>query len=216
MIDRETYLPLREEAYQVIKKMILKGHFKPGERLSENQLSKTLGVSRTPIRESIRRLAAEDLVYLSAKGSARISELTRKDIDEICEIRCVLESFAAEKAASLITDVEIESLKKLLRESKRCFTNKDISKMAKINTKFHSVIYQASKNKRLFKLIDILCTNIIRHRELILETGGMRSSIEGHKEMLNALMKRDGKAAKESTHNHIVRGTQILLQKVEK
>ena len=216
MINKETYLPLREEAYQLIKKMILKGHFKPGEKLSENQLSKKLGVSRTPIRESLRRLAAEDLVYISTRGSVKISELTRKDIDEIYEIRDVLESFAAEKAASLITDVEIDSLKKLLGESKKCFANKDVSKMAIINTKFHNVVYQASKNRRLFKLIDILCTNITRHRELILETGSMRSSIEGHQEILNALMNRDGKASKQSTHNHIVRGRQILLKKIEK
>jgi DNA-binding GntR family transcriptional regulator len=216
MINKETYLPLREEAYQLIKKMILKGEFKPGERLSENQLGKRLGVSRTPIRESFRRLAAEELVYISPKGGARISELTREDIDEIYEIRDILESFAAQKAALLITDAEIQSLKRLIRESKKCFISKDVSKMAGINTKFHNVLCKASKNRRLFKLIDILYAPITQYIELILETGGMRSSIEQHEEILDAVIKRDGRAAKESTHNHIVRGREIILKKAEK
>lgn len=215
MINKETYVPLREEAYDLIKRMILKGHFKPGERLTENQLSKKLGVSRTPIRESLRKLAAEGLVDISPKSGARISELAKNDIDEIYEIRDVLESFAAEKAASSITDVEIETLKKLLRESKKSLINKDILRMAQINTKFHNVIYKASKNRRLIKLIDILCTNITKHRELILETGG-KESIEGHEEILKALIKRDEKAVRESTHKHIVRGREILLKKIER
>ena len=87
--------------------------------------------------------------------------------------------------------------------------------MAQINTKFHNVIYKASKNGRLIKLIDVLCTNITKHRELILETGG-KESIEGHEEILKALIKRDDKAAKESTLKHIRRGREILLKKIER
>ena len=215
MINKGTYVPFSEGAYDLIKKMILKGHFKPGERLTENRLSKELGISRTPVRESLRRLATEGLVYISPKGGARISELTRMDINEIYEIRDILESFAMQKAASAITDSEIETLKKLLRESRKAFSNKDTSRMAQINTKFHNIICKASKNRRLFRLIDILCTNITRHRELILETGG-KESIEGHQEILNALIKRDEKAAKESAHNHIARGREILLKRIER
>jgi DNA-binding GntR family transcriptional regulator len=211
-VNKASYIPFRDGAYDLIKKMILKGHFKPGERLTENQLSKQLGVSRTPIRESIRKLAAEGLVDVFPKGGARVSELMKDDINEIYEIREVLETFATQKATSMITGKEIEALEKLLRESKKAFSDKDILKMAQINTKFHTLIYRASKNRRLIKLIDILCTNITRHRELILESGA-KESIKGHEEILNALIKRDEKAAQKAIFNHIILGREILLRK---
>lgn len=215
MIDKSDYIPLRENAYELIKRMILKGYFKPGERLIENQLSKKFGVSRTPIRESIRKLAAEGLVEITPKGGTKISKLTKNDIDEIYEIRDVLESLAAEKAASTITDKEIESLERLLKDSEKALLNKDIKRMAQIDTKIHNLICKSSKNNRLFQLIDVLCTNITIQRELILETTGAgKEAIIGHRKIINALKKRDKQAIKKSIHEHIMRGREILLEKI--
>ncbi len=191
MINKSDYVPLRENAYELIKRMILKGYFKPGERLIENQLSKKFGVSRTPIRESIRKLAAEGLVEITPKGGTKISKLTKNDIDEIYEIRDVLESLAAEKAASIITDREIESLERLLKDAEKALLNKDMKRMAQIDTKIHNLICKSSKNNRLFQLIDVLCTNITRQRELILETPGAgKEAIAGHRKIINAIKKR--------------------------
>lgn len=213
MINRSDYVPLRENAYKVIKRMILKGYFKPGERLIENQLSKNFGVSRTPIRESIRKLAAEGLVEITPKGGTKISKLSENDIDEIYEIRDVLESLAAEKAASIMTDKDIESLEKLVKDAEKALLNNEIKKMAQIDTKIHNIICKFSKNNRLFQLIDVLCTNITRHRELILETPGAgKEAIVGHREIINALRKRDKKAIRKSIHEHIMRGREILLE----
>ena len=213
MINRSDYVPLRENAYKVIKRMILKGYFKPGERLIENQLSKNFGVSRTPIRESIRKLAAEGLVEITPKGGTKISKLSENDIDEIYEIRDVLESLAAEKAASIMTDKDIESLEKLVKDAEKALLNNEIKKMAQIDTKIHNIICKFSKNNRLFQLIDVLCANITRHRELILETPGAgKEAIVGHREIINALRKRDKKAIRKSIHEHIMRGRDILSE----
>jgi DNA-binding GntR family transcriptional regulator len=213
MINKSDYIPLRENAYELIKRMILKGYFKPGERLIENQLSKKFGVSRTPIRESIRKLAAEGLVEITPKGGTKISKLSKNDIDEIYEIRDVLESFAAEKAASIITDREIGSLEKSLEDAEKALLNKDMKRMAQIDTKIHNLICKSSKNNRLFQLVDVLCTNITRHRELILETPGAgKEAIAGHREIINALKKRNKKATRKSVHDHIMRGREILLE----
>jgi DNA-binding GntR family transcriptional regulator len=215
MIDKSDYVPLRENAYELIKRMILKGYFKPGERLIENQLSKKFGVSRTPIRESIRKLAAEGLVEITPKGGTKVSKLTKKDIDEIYEIRGVLESLAAEKAASLMSHEEIESLEKLLKDSEKTLLNKDMKRMAQIDTKIHNLICKYSKNNRLSQLIDVLCTNITRQRELILETPGAgKEAIAGHRKIINAIKKRDKQVIKKSVHEHIMRGREILLEKI--
>jgi DNA-binding GntR family transcriptional regulator len=195
--------------------MILKGHLKPGERLIEHQLSKKFGVSRTPIRESIRKLAAEGLVEITPKSGTRISQLTKNDIDEIYEIRDVLESLAAERAASIITDKEIESLERLLKDAEKALQNKDIKRMAQIDTKIHNLICKSSKNNRLFQLIDVLCTNITRQRELILETQGAgKEAISGHRKIINAIKKRDKQVIRKSVHEHIMRGREILLEKI--
>ena len=215
MIHKSDYVPLRENAYELIKRMILKGYLKPGERLIESQLSKKFGVSRTPIRESIRKLAAEGLVEITPKGGTKISKLTKNDIDEIYEIRDVLESLAAEKAASIITDKEIESLERSLKDSEKALLNKDIKKMAQIDTKIHNLISKSSKNNRLFQLIDVLCTNITIQRELILETPGAgKEAIVDHRKIINALKERNKKAIRKSIHEHIMRGREILLEKI--
>ena len=215
MINRSDYVPLRENAYKVIKRMILKGYFKPGERLIENQLSKNFGVSRTPIRESIRKLAAEGLVEITPKGGTKISKLSENDIDEIYEIRDVLESLAAEKAASIMTDKDIESLEKLVKDAEKALLNNEIKKMAQIDTKIHNIICKFSKNNRLFQLIDVLCTNITIQRELILETTGAgKEAIAGHRKIINALKRRDKQAVKKTIHEHIMRGKEILLEKI--
>jgi DNA-binding GntR family transcriptional regulator len=215
MIRKSDYTPLRENAYEVIKRMILRGYFKPGERLVESQLSEKFGISRTPIREAIRRLAAEELVEITPRDGTKISMLTKNDIDEIYEIRDVLESFAAEKAASIITQKEIESLERLLKKSEQALLEKDIRRMAQIDTKMHNLVSKFSKNNRLFQLIDVLCTNITRHRELILETPGAgKEAIAGHREIINALKKRNKKAIRKSVHEHIMRGREILLEKI--
>lgn len=215
MIHKSDYVPLRENAYELIKRMILKGYFEPGERLPESQLSKKFGVSRTPIREAIRKLAAEGLVEITPKGGTKVSKLTKKDIDEIYEIRGVLESLAAEKAASLISHEEIESLEKLLKDSEKTLLNKDMKRMAQIDTKIHNLICKSSKNNRLSQLIDVLCTNITRQRELILETPGAgKEAIAGHRKIINALKKRDKKVIIKAVHEHIMRGREILLEKI--
>jgi DNA-binding GntR family transcriptional regulator len=155
------------------------------------------------------------LVEITPKRGTRISQLTKNDIDEIYEIRDVLESFAAQKAASVITDKEIESLERLLEESQKALLNKHTKKMARIDTKIHNLICKSSKNSRLFQLIDVLCTNITRQRELILEASGAgKEAIAGHRKIVNALKKRDKQAIKKSVHEHIMRGREILLEKI--
>lgn len=214
-IRKNNYIPFRESAYDLIKKMILKGELKPGERITESQLCSYLGVSRTPIRESIRRLTAEGLVEVNPKGEARITELKENEIEEIYQIRAVLESFAAGEAASRLRDKEIAALRKLLRESGQACSGNDFGKMAQINTKFHNLIYKAAKNRKLFQIIDGLCTNVTIHRALILATQrGAQESIRDHEIILDALVKRDKKAAATAVFNHVSRAKIILLEKI--
>jgi DNA-binding GntR family transcriptional regulator len=215
-LHKKDYIPFREQAYDKIKGMILKGRFSPGERITELQLCDYLGISRTPVRESIRRLAAEGLVEVNPKDGTRITELKKNDIDEIYEIRAALESLAAEKAVSRMTEKELGMLEKLLHESKKAYSKNEFLRMAQINTKFHNLISKGSKNKRLFKLIDTLCTNVTAHRALILETaGGAKESITEHEAILNALMRRDRTAVSEAVFNHVLRAKDILMEKIE-
>jgi DNA-binding GntR family transcriptional regulator len=211
-IEQESFTPYAVSAYKTIRRMITAGMLKPGERLVENRLSKQLGVSRTPIRESIRKLASEGLVYIRSKGGAIVSEFTKKDLDEIYEIRVALEGLAARKAALEITETEILRLKELLTLAEKACLNRDIQQMAKLTAKLDGIVSKASRNNRLFRLIDMVYTAGNLQRELILRNpGACEESVRRHKEILDALIRRDSAAAKQAVQNYIMRGKEIIL-----
>ena len=148
-IQLDSYRPLRELVCETIRQAIVDGVFSPGERLMEIQLADEMGVSRTPVREAIRKLELEGFVVMIPRRGI-------KDINEVYEIRTSLEVLAAGLAAERISDEELETMQRLLVEIGQHIEDGNIEKIVEIDTAFHDVLYKASRNKRLAGIINNL------------------------------------------------------------
>ena len=103
-IEMNEYLPLRDVVFNTLRQAILRGELQPGERLMEIQLAQRLGVSRTPVREAIRKLELEGLVLMIPRRGAEVAEITRQDLEDVLEVRAALEELAVKDACEHITD----------------------------------------------------------------------------------------------------------------
>jgi DNA-binding GntR family transcriptional regulator len=150
--------PLFIQAYEVIKKKILKGMLEPGERLLEAHLANELGVSRNPIREALRLLMQDGLVSATANGQI-VHPMTIEDIKEIYECRMMVEPFAASLAAQRILPEEAQVLYQHIDQAEKSFDAGDIDEVIESNSAFHSSIVLYSHNQLVystFKTIDNL------------------------------------------------------------
>ena len=122
-VNMNEYLPLRDVVFNTLRQAILRGELKPGERLMEIQLANKLGVSRTPIREAIRKLELEGLVLMIPRKGAEVAEITEKNMRDVLEVRKALEELAVQLACEKITAEEIEEMKKAAEEFRMILKN---------------------------------------------------------------------------------------------
>ena len=160
------YLPLRDVVFNTLRSAILMGKLEPGERLMEIALANKLGVSRTPIREAIRKLELEGLVIMTPRKGAEVARITEKDLQDVLEVRESLEDLATDIACERITVEEIEDLKVKNEAFKDAVQNKkaDFSELAELDVAFHDVIFNASKNSRLIQILNNLREQMYRYR----------------------------------------------------
>jgi DNA-binding GntR family transcriptional regulator len=222
---------LREETYEAIKKAILRGTVKPGQRLKEEQLASEIGTSRTPVREAFHKLEQEELVTRLPWGGFVVREWSRSDVEEIFGIRSILESYAAFLATEKIDKVKLGMLEDKLRESeeyvKRGETEKliqeeyvkrgETEKLIQLNTEFHDILYRSSKSRKLYHMINNLRDYFYRYRVAILGVNGIpQRSLRDHKKMLLAMRKKDSALVEKLVREHILRGKEIVLEEFEK
>lgn len=195
-IDMNEYLPLRDVVFHTLRKAILKGELQPGERLMEIQLAQKLGVSRTPVREALRKLELEGLVLMMPRKGAVVADITIQDLEDVLEVRTALEELAVQKACDTITEEQLKELKRAANEFKRCAESEDILACAEADMKFHEVIYGAANNKRLQQMLTNLREQMYRYRMEYLKDKRMYSTlIEEHDMIRKAIKRRDrGKA----------------------
>ena len=110
-VDMNEYLPLRDVVFNTLRKAILKGELKPGERLMEIALAERLGVSRTPVREAMRKLELEGLVVMIPRRGAQVANITEKDLNDVLEVRIALENLSIENACMRMTEEQLEELR---------------------------------------------------------------------------------------------------------
>lgn len=121
-VTMNEYLPLRDVVFNTLRRAILRGELKPGERLMEIQLANKLGVSRTPIREAIRKLELEGLVLMIPRKGAEVAEITEKNLRDVLEVRCALEELAVQLACDRIKKEEIQELHAAAAVLRKCLT----------------------------------------------------------------------------------------------
>ena len=208
---------LREETYEALRKAILRGKVKPGQRLKEERLASEIGTSRTPVREAFHKLEQEELVIRLPRGGFVVREWSRSDVEEIFGIRSVLESYAASVATEKIDDAKLAMLENKLRESEESLERGDTEKLIQLNTEFHDILYRSSKSRKLYHMINNLRDYFYRYRVAILGINGIpQRSLRDHKKMLLAMRKKDSALVEKLVREHILRGKEIVLGELEK
>ena len=163
-MDVNEYLPLRDVVFNTLRQAILTGEMEPGERLMEIQLANKLGVSRTPIREAIRKLELEGLVIMIPRKGAEVAKMTLKDMEDVLEVREALDELAAKIACKKISDEQLANLKTIKDEFKRSMDSGDVKKIAEEDVKFHDAIYEATNNAKLVSMMNNIREQMYRYR----------------------------------------------------
>ena len=163
-MDVNDYLPLRDVVFNTLRQAILRGEMEPGERLMEIQLADKLGVSRTPIREAIRKLELEGLVIMIPRKGAEVAHITEKDMRDVLEVRAALEELAATLACRNVTPERIEELKMANKRFEAAIISKDVVAIVDADVNFHDIIYAMTDNQRLIQIINNLREQMYRYR----------------------------------------------------
>lgn len=204
LIDNEDYLPLRDVVFGTLRRAILTGELKPGERLMEIHLADKLGVSRTPIREAIRKLELEGLVTMVPRRGAEVAQITEKSLKDVLEVRRALDALCAELACDRITDEEKEALKRACDAFEEATKTGDTKMIAQADVALHDIIIQATDNARLIQLIHNLSEQMYRYRfEYIKETSEHARLIDEHRIIYQSIINRDKETAAQMARLHI-------------
>ncbi|MGB9804170.1 GntR family transcriptional regulator [Desulfofundulus sp.] len=210
-IKLDNYKPLRELVFESLREAIIQGRLKPGERLMEIQLAEEMGVSRTPVREAIRKLELEGFVVMVPRKGAYVAGISVKDIVDVFEVRAALEALAAGLAAERITDEELEELERALVKTYEV-SSQDLDALVETDTRFHELIYKASRNERLIQIITNLADQIQRFRATSLaQPGRTKHALEEHKQIVEAISERNVELAQILAREHIENAEQSLL-----
>ena len=198
------YLPLRDVVFQTLRQAILRGELEPGERLMEIHLADRLGVSRTPIREAIRKLELEGLVVMIPRRGAIVASITEKDLKDVLEVRRTLEVMAAEIACDRITPELLEELAQAGEEFRKLKDSDDYTSLAAADVKFHDIIYAATDNQRLISILNNLREQIYRYRvEYLKDEKNYPRLIEEHRQIMQGLKERNEQYVVEMTKKHM-------------
>ena len=213
-IRMDEYLPVRDVVFNTLRQAILKGELKPGERLMEIQLANKLGVSRTPVREAIRKLELEGLVLMIPRKGAEVAEITRQDMEDVLEVRTALEELAVKDACDHITDAQLSELKKASNEFKKALLEgKDLVTCADADMHFHDVILSATNNRRLIQMLNNLSEQMYRYRmEYLKDERTHKTLIEEHDAIRRALKKHDKVKAGAAIRVHIDNQKRSILE----
>jgi len=216
-VDLSEKVVTRDKVYYILSKAIFRGDLKPGQRLVESKLAKLMKVSRTPIREAIIELIQNGLAVPSPPKGVKVAPLpTTKELTEFYDISSVLRGLAARKAACNITPQEIKQLQEIICQSEQSLKEGFLKKIFKLNKKFHQTIEKSSNNKELlFLLGNVYERSRERFSEILSRKKRQKESIEEHKVILEALIKKDEELVDQLMKEHIENGKEDLLQQIE-
>ena len=215
-IQLDSYQPLREVVCETLRDAVRRGILQPGERLMEIQLAEDLGVSRTPVREAIRKLEMEGYVIMMPRRGTYVADLSIRDINEVFEIRTSLESLASGLAAERINEDELEKLQRLLVEIGAYIKSGDMESIVRTDTEFHDLLYQASRNTRLVGIISNLREQLTRFRTTSMSyPGRLKATLEEHRNIVEAIAQGDEKAARKAAEHHMEKSEQTLLESMK-
>lgn len=203
-VEAGEYLPLREVVFYSLRDAILTGQLQPGERLMEIQLAEKLGVSRTPVREAIRKLELEGLAVMIPRKGAEVAKITRKQLKDVLEVRRALEELAVQLACKRITPQEKGELEAVHEHVKLMVEQQNLSEIVSADVQFHETIYKAADNERLLQMLHNLRQQMYRYRmEYLKNRANHEVMIEEHSAILKAIQECQLSDATKAMRLHI-------------
>ena len=211
MIENKN-LSLEEQVFRTLEEEIISGAYAAGESLTELGLSAKLGVSRTPVRSALHRLAEEGLVSIAPNRGAMVVGVTLDDLIDTYKIRIRLEGLASRMATERLTPRDKSELTNAVELAEFYVSKEDTEHLKELDTLFHSIIYRASGNRMLSKILGELHRNIRAYRKKSLSVPGrLKQSVREHREILDAMLAGDADRADELTSKHIESAMENLI-----
>ena len=207
--------PLRDQIYPVVRHLLLTGAISPGEVLDEKAIAAQLQVSRTPVREAVKRLVDEHLVEVFAQSATRAARVDRKEISESFLIRRALEMESAAQAAPRMTQQHADRLAEIISAQARAVERHDYSEAIARDDEFHRYVAMISDLPRLWSTIEISKAQLDRCRHMMLpRRGEAAATLEHHRMIVRALNSKDPEQARRAMKDHLetaYRSTEAVL-----
>lgn len=209
VLSRQT---TQESMVDHIRTLILSRKFQPGDRLVQSDLAEEFGVSRTPIREALHNLASEGLVSFSAYKGATVADFSLVELEEIYTVRIALESYAAYLAAQYITEEELQQMLALLEQTEEALQQAAHLRMLQLNREFHAILYNASRQSRLYEMIIIHLDLSDMYRRLYFTVEHLyANTVPEHQELLELLRRGDSEGAEQHTRVNLQQTASVLI-----
>lgn len=207
---------LHEATFQQLRSLLVEGVITPGSKLNERELAQSLKVSRTPIREAIKRLAADGLVELIANRGAIAIQLSKEDVINTFNVIAQLEGYSGELAAKNISDGALSELEALQYEMMAAYARRDLSSYYKLNLRIHHLINQAANNPILSQLFTQVNARIETFRFRSNQDGvKWERAVQEHQEMILALKMHDSERMRIVMIQHVMHKRDVVIQLLE-
>lgn len=214
-VTMDEFLPLRDVVFNTLRKAILTGELKPGERLMEIHLANRLGVSRTPIREAIRKLELEGLVIMIPRRGAEVAQITEKSLKDVLEVRRALDALCVELACERITEEGKVKLREACSEFEKATKTGNVTAIAEADVALHDIIVEATGNARLIQLINNLSEQMYRYRfEYIKDESRHEKLVEEHRMIYESIIEKDKEKAAKAAKLHIDNQEKSIIRQI--
>ncbi|MGA0594685.1 GntR family transcriptional regulator [Enterovirga sp. CN4-39] len=209
-----------QQAYEAIRGAIASGTYGPGQHLRAAEVADRLGISRTPVREALRRLSAEGLVEFFANRGAYVTHWSQSDVEEVFALRTVLEAHAAEVAAARLTPAALEELERYATEMEGVVgsgPDRDLAELARRNGEFHRIIITAAANQRLSAMISSVVEMALVTRTFhVYSDEDLARSMTHHRELIAAFRGRDSVWAGSVMRSHIRAAHHVFISSLRR
>ncbi len=212
----DEYLPLRDVVFNTLRQEILTGQMKPGERLMEIHLANKLGVSRTPIREAIRKLELEGLVIMIPRRGAEVAQITWKNLKDVLEVRRALDVLAIELACDRMTSEKLQELQRACENFAEATKTKGLREIAEADVALHDLIVASTGNNRLIQLVNNLAEQMYRYRfEYIKDTSQHEKLVQEHHDIYLSILNKDKESAARAVRKHIDNQEEAIIRQLQ-
>ena len=215
-LDLQNHRPLREIVYEELKRQILVGEIAPGTRMMEVELAEEMGVSRTPIREAIRKLEKEGLVTIEPRPGAYASEISVKDMVDVLEVRQDLEGMAAALAAEKVTEEEKQAFIKVNSDYEDAIRHGNTEEIIRCDELFHQLIVSYSGNKTLNQLLSQVQELALRFRYIYYDDFSRYEKMpREHEQIEEAILSGDSRKARIVAEEHVSKLKKFVIDESE-